>query len=58
MRYLIRHDSGECVEIHANTKARLAALVKAECTDRGWLLADTEVIEIPERQARNGKHDN
>jgi hypothetical protein len=62
MRYLIRHDSGECVEVHANTKTRAEALRDAECAQNGWQVRDTEMIPIPEdsllnkykQEARNG----
>ncbi len=53
MRYLIRHDTGECVEIESKTRARLQALLKAECADRGWLIADTELIEMADDPAQN-----
>ncbi len=49
--YLIRHNSGEYFELQAWSTRRLRKLIEAECADRGWLVDETETIEIEKQEA-------
>jgi hypothetical protein len=49
--WMVRHNSGEYFEVRARSTARLRKLIEAECADRGWLVDDTETIEIEKEEA-------
>ena len=53
--YLVRHNSGEYFELQAFTTARLRKLIEAECADRGWLVDETETIEIEKQEAEHDR---
>ena len=44
--WMVQHNNGEYFVLSARTNARLRKLIESECADRGWMVDDTETIEM------------